>query len=154
MKKPLLLFLVPTLIMAVLMSAWHYYQTGALPGFLPDPQPTAFEALHLRSHGVRVEGTAHYPLHMKAKVGEVTYYVWPLFPSGTYTATEIKVLVRSRVQPDPILGFEEVVVDGLVKPLSPELVKGFEDGLKSKGYTFAPGALLIDSYAPAPEEKK
>ena len=154
MKKPLLLFFVPTLIMAALMSGWHYHQTGALPGFLPEARPTEFSALHVRSHGVRVEGTAHYPLHMKAKVGEDVYYVFPLFPSGNYTGTEIAVLVRTRVEPDPILGFEEVVVEGLVKPLAPDLVAGFEKGLESRGYTFAEGALLIDSYAAPPAPKK
>lgn len=154
MKKPLLMFLVPTLLMLAILSGVNYYETGALPGFMPEPKDIAIEDLNVRSHGVRVHGWAHYPLHLKATVGETIYYVYPLFPEGNSTGRDIHVLVRSLVEPDPILGLEDMVVEGLVRPLTPELKAGFKDALLAKGYTINDDALLIDSYAKLETDKK
>lgn len=141
------------LVSALLVLGYATYDRGALPGMNPTPVDTPFAALSLDNRGVRVKGTAHYPAQLQMSdglPGDGPVYVFPLFGPDDTTGKEIRVLVLSHVMPDPMLGFEDRTIEGLVRPSVGRLPQGVRDHLGMLGYRFADEVLVILDFAAPP----
>ncbi len=152
MKKALLAVVLPFVLVAVAGLGLYWWDHGALPGFRPrivDVTPTTISR---DNRGVRLRGTAHYAATLKQKVGDETYYLFPLFPERDTTSRTIRVMVRTRRKPDPLYTYGDLTVEGLARPPG-SLVPGYaQDELRERGYDFAEGWVLVlafDDEAPA-----
>lgn len=126
-----------------------------LPPFYGHPNTKVVEIDDLRSSmiTVTVHGTAHYPLRISQPRPKTltrparTWWLFPLFPPDDTTSRDVRVMVMSTVEPDPILSYEDMTVDGWVRSgdeqVTPELRKAFED----EGYEFADEVVLIERFA-------
>ncbi len=98
-----------------------------------------------RTRWIRLQGQAHYPSTITQRVPETafrparTYYVFAFFPEHQTDAREIPVLVRTQRQPDRIVSYEAMTIEGrLVPPGKQAVPPGTESMLGEKrGYFFA-----------------
>ena len=141
------------LVSGLVLLGYYTWERGALPGMHPTPHDVEFSALSLDQRGVRVRGTAHYPLQIQLKGGlggDEVAYAFPLFAPGDTSGREIRVMVLSRLQPDPLLGFEEKTFEGLIRAEGSALPQGARDHLSMLGYRFADEILVIEDFAEPP----
>ena len=146
--RRVLAFSIPALVVVFVALGLVTWRRGALPGFQPTVHDVAWSALSEADRGVRVSGTAHYPVRLKAgdpADGPVSY-LFPLFDKGDTAGREIRVLVKTRIAPDPLLGYEERTVVGLVQPIGNSVPSDARHALELEGYTFAPAPLLITTF--------
>ncbi len=67
---------------------------------------------------VRTTGTAHYEVVITQRVPgngffeDKTYYVFGLFPPGNTTEREIRILVRTERQPERLVSYETMTIEG------------------------------------------
>jgi len=123
-----------------------WWERGAPPGFLPTPHDVSIQDITRNHRGVRVEGTAHYGLRIVQTTAEVSWYLYPLFEPGDTMGREIKVLVRSTVQPEPLLGFEDLVIEGFARPPGRLIDASITTGLREYGYTFVDDYVLVEPF--------
>ncbi len=115
-----------------------------------EPVPVPFEALDVDLVETRVEGTAHYPVVVTVERAgsfgrpSTTWWIFPLFDRGDTMGRQITAMVLSRVEPDDLVGFEDLTLDCDVRPprvgMSPEAERAFRDA----GYTFAADYVLLE----------
>lgn len=120
----------------------------------PTPVDTPLAEVRAEQDGVRVSGTAHYPVRIlqrrpaRTLIPAATWYLYPLFPTNDTVSREIRVLVASPVEPEEGVGFEDMTVTGLARPpravLGPDVEKAFVDA----GYTFAADYVAVEAYPP------
>ncbi|MCB9669508.1 MAG: hypothetical protein H6736_09880 [Alphaproteobacteria bacterium] len=85
--------------------------------------PTEFFDLELGTRCVRVQGMAHYDVVVTQKVAgngffaDKTYYVYGLFPAGNTDEREIRVLVRTEREPERLVSFETMTIEGRLLPM-------------------------------------
>lgn len=150
MNRKLKAYLGSAIASALLVLGYASWERGALPGFNPTPVALSFAELSLERRGVRVTGTAHYPVQLQLKgalSGDGPAYAFPLFGPGDTTGKEIRVMVLSRVRPDPLLGFEEKTFEGLIRPAGSNVPQGVRDHLTVLGYRFADELMVLEDYA-------
>lgn len=126
-----------------------------LPPFYGHPNTKVVAVGELRSSmiAVSVHGTAHYPLRISQPRPKTltrparTWWLFPLFPPDDTTGRSVRVMVMSTEEPDPIISFEDMTVDGWVRSgdelVTPDLRKAFQD----EGYEFEDEVVLIERFA-------
>ena len=154
MKKlfPLLLLL------GVAALATFYLWASRLPPFdRAEPVELAFEDLDVSYEAVRVKGTAHYPIKMSQNRPatlfrpERTWYIFPLFPPGDTMGRQIKVMVVSPNEPERLVSLEDMTVEGWALPARAAYGPEVEQGMLSKGYSFADEYFVIELFEPEDE---
>lgn len=144
MNRKLVAFLGASLVSLLGVLAWATWERGALPGMRPTMHQTAFAELSLEARGVRVQGTAHYPIRIQLRSGGEPVFAWPLFAPGDTTGREIRVLVLDPVAPDALLGFEDRTLEGLIRPPGLRVPDQVRETLEGQGYRFADGWILLE----------
>ena len=153
MNRRLKVFLGSGIVSGLLILGYATYDRGALPGMNPTPVETPFTALSLDNRGVRVKGTAHYPVQLQMSgglPGDGPVYIFPLFGPGDTTGKEVRLLVLSHQRPDPMLGFEDRTIEGLIRPSINRVPQGVRDQLTMLGYRFADEVLVLLDFANPP----
>lgn len=150
LRKLLLTFLIPAVAVLGLSVGLYWWATGAPPGMRPTPHDVPWAQLSLDDRGVRVEGTAHYPVRLRLTSGDgddqqVTW-LFPFFARGDTTSKEVRVLVHSHRQPDELLSFEDLTVTGLARPPGATVPRSARKALEEQGYFFAKDVVLIDAW--------
>ncbi len=156
MRKALLTVLVPFGLVAGGALGYHYWDTGALPGMHPTFHPVSVDTINAEDRGVRITGTAHYEiqLHQTFEGGE-RWHIFPFMAPGDTMNREVKVLVRAQRDPEALVTYEDMVVDGLARPAGGRVGPKVIDALRNQGYTFAKGLILVEAMAvhgPGPAE--
>ena len=146
MKKALISVLVPFLLVAFGALGYHYWDTGALPGMQPTFHPVSVAELNAENRGVRIRGTAHYPirLHQTFEGGD-RWLVFPLLPPGDTLGREVKVMVRTQHVPDELVTYEDLEIDGLARPAGSRIGPRLIDAIKAQGYTFADKVIIVEA---------
>lgn len=148
-KRRVVSFVGASLASLLLVLGYATWERGAPPGCRPPVHEVPIEQLSLEHRGVRVSGTAHYPVRIQINSGDRgggKVFAFPLFPRGDTTAREIRVLVYSPVAPDPLLGFEDRTVEGLVRPPGSKVPEQLRDTLKMYGYSFADDYVVLELF--------
>jgi hypothetical protein len=103
---------------------------------------------------VRVRGTAHYPVVIRQRVPgnllveERELFLFPLFDASDTSGRGIRVLVRTEREPDNLVSFETMTLEGYVSVPTPENVP-FETEIalgKRSDYFFTDGMLLLEPW--------
>jgi hypothetical protein len=152
-NKAVLAVLLPFLLVAGGATAIYWWDRGAPPGFRPEAVPVTSDEITLEHRGVRLSGTAHYAVRVRevSADGAPARHIFPVFPKGDLTGKEIRVLVRTRRAPDELVGFEDLVVEGLARPPAGQVPPEARDALAQSGYHFADRWVLVDAWDdPAP----
>jgi len=144
MNRKLLSFLGASGLSLLAVLAYATWERGALPGFRPTMHEVAFDGLSLDSRGVRVAGTAHYPVGAQINGRGGPRYAFPLFPPGDTLGRTIRVLVLSPTPPDPVLGFEDRTIEGLIQPPGMQVPEGLRRIFEQQGYHFADDYLILE----------
>ncbi len=119
-----------------------------------DPVDTPFSSLSPELDSVRVKGLAHHAVRAERYYpggflrSEKTFWIWPLFASNDPHGQKIEVLVASRVEPPWGVDFEDVVVEGWVRPPRSRVDEDIEKALRGLGYHFRSDYLLIEMFPP------
>ena len=147
MKKLLLVILGPFLLVASVTIGIIWWDRGAPPGFEPPMTDVLLSDLSRAHRGVRVRGTAHYELRITQRDAKGTsWYLFPLFPVGDTGGREITAIVRTTTQPDPLLGFEDLTLEGLARPPGRMISGKVVDALLERGYQFSEDFVLIEAF--------
>jgi hypothetical protein len=72
--------------------------------------------------------------------------VWPLFAPDDAHGRRIEVMVASTVAPPLGIDFEDVTVEGWVRPPRARMDENLEKALRGVGYNFDPNYLLIEMF--------
>lgn len=148
MRKAILAVLIPFAVVVCGGLGYHYWDTGALPGMQPEFYPVTVETIGAEDRGVRIRGTAHYPiqLHQIFERGE-RWLVFPLSTPGDTLAREIRVLVRSQHVPEELVTYEDLEIDGLARPAGGRVGPKVIDALRGQGYSFSDKVILVEAMA-------
>jgi hypothetical protein len=147
MNRTVVAVLFPFLAVASGTIGVIWWDRGAPPGFNPTPHPTAIEALTREHRGVRIKGTAHYEVRLSQTMegGEI-FWIFPLMSQGDTLSREINVLIRTPRGPERMVTYEDLRIDGIVRPagrvITPRIFDRFQDG----GYDFSDGFVLIEPF--------
>ena len=148
-----LLGFVAALIVGVLVFHLWWNRLPPFDGH-PDPVDTAFASLSPELESVRVKGLAHHALRAERYYpggflrSEKTFWIWPLFAQDDPYGQKIEVLVASLVEPPGGIDFEDVVVEGWVRPPRARVDENIEQALRRLGYHFRADYLLIEMFPP------
>ena len=124
-----------------------WWDRGAPPGFNPTPHPTEIEAVTRNHRGVQLKGTAHYVVRMTQKMkGGDHFWVFPLMKQGDTLSRTIKVLVRTPRGPDDLVTFEDLTIDGLVRPPGRLFTPDIRDNFEERGYLFEDDFVLLEPF--------
>ncbi|MCB9763436.1 MAG: hypothetical protein H6739_26955 [Alphaproteobacteria bacterium] len=151
MKKLVPIFL---LLAAALVLFWLW--TARLPPFDGHPEPVdlSVDDVRIEHDAVRVKGTAHYARRIsqvrpaRFMRPERTWYLFPLFPPGDTMSTEIRVMVASPYEPEELVAFEDVTVEGWALPPRAAVNAQVEQALREAGYSFMSDYALIEVFEP------
>ncbi len=152
MKK--LLAFVSTLALVLLL---FFLWMGRLWPFsgLPDPEPATVEALRVEMDAARVTGTAHYPMRLSivrpGRFGaeDTIWWVFPLFPEGDTHSRIIRALVVSPNEPERLVGFENMTIEGWVRPPPALVTPDIEGAFREENYSFGEDYVLFEMFPPA-----
>lgn len=149
MNRRLVAYLGSAAASALLVLGMVTWDRGAPPGCNPPAKPRALAELTLKDRGVEVHGTAHYPVRLQMGTGsrgDAPVYVFPLFETGDTLGREVRVLVMTTAPPDPLLGYEDRTIRGLVRPAAGMVPEAARDALKLQGYKLSDDTLLIAAF--------
>ena len=148
MNKAVLAVLIPFLVVATAATGIYCWDRGAPPGFRPEAIAVTSDDISLDNRGVRLTGTAHYPVRVRQVTdgGASERIIFPVFPKGDVTGREIRVIVRSMRVPDDMLGFEDVTIEGFARPPSGVVPPDARRAFTEAGYHFAEGWVLVDAW--------
>ncbi len=125
---------------------FYWWDRGALPGFKPTIEDVSIEDISLDYRGVRVHGMARHDVKISQKLGEDTWYVYPLVPKDDMNTKFIKVMIMTPVQPDTMATIEERTVVGLAKPPGRLIPKEIYESWRGEGYSFEDRVVLIEEF--------
>lgn len=121
--RPWVWFVVPFTVVAAVAGAasvlWWTFAGAPCDSYTP----ADFFDLHPSTRCVRTEGTAHYDVVVTQTVPgngffpDRTYYVYGLFPKGNTDEREIRILVRSERQPERMVSYETMAIEGRLLPM-------------------------------------
>lgn len=148
MKKALLAVLMPMSVVAVGAIGFFWWDRGAPPGFRPTLVDVAPSEITYDHRGVRLSGTAHYAgkLVQRSGSGARTWYMYPVLARGDTMGRYVEVVVRTTREPDPMLGFEDVVVEGLARPPGSIVGPGAREAMIEAGYELDEKLVLVEAY--------
>ena len=136
----------------VLCTIVFFLWMARLPPFDGHPEPTivAFSELSRDFDAVRVEGTAHYPVRLSvtrpARFGtpESVWWLFPLFDKGDTHSRMIYAMVLSPTEPDRLTAFEDMMVEGWLRPPAVAVPPQAEEALRDENYSFDPDYVLLE----------
>ena len=152
--KRYLVFLVPFVtIVAVGGGAKVWVELGR---GVPRGEPVDVELadLGLDTPFVRVKGMAHYPVIIKQTrpgnllVDDETVWLWPLFEAHDTKSRSIRVLVRAPREPENLVAFEYMTMEGHVSPITADKVPWSTEiqlGKRSE-YWFSDDMVLLEPW--------
>lgn len=146
MNKRLAAFLGASALSLLGVLGYSTWERGALPGFQPTAHPTEFQDIGPDSRGVRVHVTAHYPSRIQLNTRDGARWAFPLFGPGDTTGRKVRLLALSPVAPDPLLGFEDTTLEGLVRPPGISIPEQLRDTLEMQGYTLEDDYLVLEVF--------
>jgi len=124
-----------------------WWDRGAPPGFNPTPHPTEVAEVTRNHRGVRLEGTAHYVVRMTQTMkGGDNFWIFPLMKRGDTLTRTIHVLVRTPREPEDMVTFEDLTIDGLVRPPGRLVTPDIRDKFEDRGYLFEEGFVLLEPF--------
>jgi len=149
-------FLVPFAVVVLLGTALVGWNRGWLGASDPGEAVfVTFEDLHSGPKAVRISGMAHYSAVVEQHVpGNLfhrpeTYYLFGLFPPYDTESRMIEVLVRTPREPEDLVSFELMTVEGRLSrpaldkvPLDTEVILA-----KRSDYYFADDMLLLEPWS-------
>ena len=148
MRKALLSVLLPFIIVACGALGYFYWDTGALPGMQPTFHPVTVDSITAENRGVRIRGTAHYPIQLHQVYEDGTRaLVFPITAPGDTMAREVKVLVRAEYEPEELVTYEDLEIDGLARPAGGRIGPKVIDSLRGEGYSFSDKVILVEAVA-------
>jgi hypothetical protein len=148
MKRALAAILIPGILVSSVAVGVVWWDRGAPPGFRPTVHEVRPTELTYDHRGVSLVGTAHYPVQVTQRGGSSgqTWWIYPVFERGDTMGRYVLVLVRSTRQPDPMLAFEDVRIDGLARPpgsiIGPDVRKAFVEA----GYELDERLVLVEAF--------
>ena len=122
---------------------------------LPEAPPAEIVDLRVEMDAARVTGTAHYPMRLSIARGgrfgrpDTVWWVFPLFPSGDTMSRQITALVVSPHEPERLVGFENMTVEGWVRPPPALITPDVEQAFRESGYSFGEDYVLLEAFPPA-----
>ncbi len=148
MKKLLLAVLLPVLLVTVAAVGVVWWDRGAPPGFRPPVVDTTPAEITYDHRGVRLVGTAHYKVRLtqKASGGDRSWYLFPVLEKGDTMGNHVRVIVRTEQAPDPMLGFEDVVVEGLARPPGAVIGPQVREALIEAGFELDEKLVLVEAW--------
>ena len=144
MNRKLIAFLGASGLSLAVVLAYATWERGALPGLRPTMHEVAFADLSLDQRGVKVAGTAHYPVGAQINARSGPRYAFPLFAPNDTAGRTIRVLVLSPTPPDPTLGFEDRTIEGLIQPPGMQVPEGLRKIFEEQGYHFAEDYMILE----------
>ena len=149
-RQSLLAFLVP---FAAIFSAGVVLFFVSQPTGIPRGEPvvTAVNDVHLEEPFVRIEGMAHYGALVRQRVPprfpwqeEERFFLFPIFAEHAARDRAIRVLVRTKREPERFVHYEYMAVEGrLVRPTDETLPYSTEVEMGKKTDYFFTDELLI-----------
>lgn len=120
----------------------------------PEPVDVAWEDLRVEHDAVRVSGTAHYTLRVSqdrdGRFGrpDRTWYVAPFMKPGDTSSTLIEVVVATTVEPERLVSYEDLTVEGYALPKSAAMTPALEEAFRNAGYSFVDDYFVIEAFPP------
>ncbi len=135
----------------VVVASWVGFK-----GCTSEPREVSVADLAVGQGLVQVRGTAHYPVRVAqdyrpSLIPPTSQIVWifPLFPPGDTLGREIRILVLSYTEPDPILSYEMRSLEGWpLKPTRRRVATNVIEAFKILGYTFADDWVVLEERPP------
>jgi hypothetical protein len=120
----------------------------ALPGFRPSVVDVTVDTITKDHRGVRLSGTAHYgpKLRQTSTESDDVWWIFPLTERGQTQERLVQVVIRTTRQPDPLLGFENLTVEGFARPPGRLLPQDARNTLRQKGYELADDVMLVEEW--------
>lgn len=149
MKKVLPLYIA----LASLLVGFFLW-SARLPPFdgHPEPEDVDWAELSVEQDAVRVQGTAHYALRVTqdrpGRFGrpDRVWYLFPLFDKQDTSGTIISVMVASPFEPEDMLSFEDVTLEGWALPKASAMSPRLEEAFREAGYTFQDDYFVIEVF--------
>lgn len=132
----LVILLLGIIIPIVAWLAFVRWDTGAFPGFVPELVDVTTENINREHRGVRIHGMARFDVKFKQKIGEKTYYVFPLVSKEDMNSKTIRVMVLSPTPPGELIGIEERTVEGIARPPGRLMPRDIINSWQDLGYQF------------------
>lgn len=148
--KPIRIFLAALALGVALFFAW----INRLPPFSGKPSTTAVSVAEVSADmlAVSVHGTAHYPLRISQPRPKTltqparVWWLFPLLPPDDTSGRSVRVLVASTVEPDPIVSYEDMTVEGWALSGEETVNQELRDAFQAEGYTFEREVVLIERF--------
>ena len=121
---------------------------GAPPGFRPPLVDRTVETVTRADKGVRIHGYAHYGarVELHAPEGRPSTYLFPLLAPMDTSGRQAHVVVRTKRAPDPLLGVEELTVEGVARnPLALVPMTAWEQ-MVGRGYRFDDDYVVVVTF--------
>lgn len=151
-RRPWLWFVVPFTIVAAVAGAAAvlWWTFGTRP--CADHATVDFFDLQPTTRCVRTVGTAHYDVVVTQQVpgngffADRTYYVYGLFPAGNTDEREIRILVRTEREPERMVSFETMTIEGRLSAMDYRKVPFDTERLmgKKSNYFFSDRMYLLE----------
>jgi hypothetical protein len=126
----------------------YCWNNGAPPGFRPAAEAVTIAAITRDHRGVAIGGTAHLETRIEQTSGDEIWWIFPLFPQRDTLGREIKVLVRSRTEPDAFYSFTEMRIEGMARPPGRLVPRSARDAFQRDGYSLAEDFVLVEQFDP------
>ncbi|MBN2797900.1 MAG: hypothetical protein JXX28_02020 [Deltaproteobacteria bacterium] len=128
MRQLWLSFGIPFLVVFVLAAGVIAARDLDLFAPVCEPVPVEFKDLDVTTPCVRVRGMAHYGAtiaqHYPGNLLHSSHDEWlfPLFQAHDAKGRAVRVMVRSRVQPEARVSYEFMEIEGRITSLSPDVI--------------------------------
>ena len=137
------------------LTSWYLW-LNRLPPFdaLPEPEPVTIQSVTVAHDGVRIEGTAHFPVRIRyvepARIGrpEQTRYLFPMLPLRDTMGRRVRVIISSAREPEHLVSYADLTIDGFARPGGAFLNGPAIDALRRAGYTLEDDLVVIEEYPP------
>ncbi|NOY26438.1 MAG: hypothetical protein GXP62_11250 [Oligoflexia bacterium] len=148
MKKLIATILLPALVVAVAAIGFYWWDHGAPPGFRPKLVEVRPGEISYDNRGVTLVGTANYQVRLiqRSTDGSRTWWLFPVMEMGDTTGNYVRVLVRTTHEPDELLGFEDVRVDGLARPPGALIGPDVRRELIASGFELDEKLVLVEAF--------
>jgi len=147
-KKLLVAVLSPVLLVSAVAVGVVWWDRGAPPGFRPSLVDVTPDQISYDNRGVRLSGTAHYAVRLtqKASKGDRVWHLFPVLPLGDTMSRHVRVVVRTEREPDPMLGFEDVEIEGLARPPGAIIGPQVREALIQAGFELDEKLVLVEAF--------
>lgn len=148
MRQVFLTVILPCSFVALVGVSLWTWERGALPGMRPEAVEVSVSDITKDHRGVRIRGTAHLGVKLKqtAAGSDTIWWVYPFTEPGQTHERLVKVVVRTTIRPDPVLGFEDRTIEGFARPPGRLLPRDAREALERKGYELDDDIMLVEEW--------